>query len=132
MSILVGGFRSRINRVEIDAQKEVLLSFGLLIHPSTRNNVLALWNGMRHKSIMSPEEFKHALGKIDLYQVDFADLMGVSSRAVSLWANGPVRVPGPVQAYLRLLLSLPPEMQRVELSQLFMLGEEGEHATGPS
>lgn len=79
---------------------------------------------------MSPDEFRTALEKIDLYQVEFAHLMGVSSRAVSLWANGPVKVPGPVRAYLRLLLSIPSDQQRQELGRLFVLEETSDGRSG--
>jgi transcriptional regulator with XRE-family HTH domain len=52
---------------------------------------------------------KRVLDRLGLKQSEFAKLLDVSPRTVSLWATGEVALPGPVRAYLRLL-------QRAELS----------------
>ncbi len=48
---------------------------------------------------------KCVLDRLGLKQTEFAKLLGVSSRTVSLWATGDVALPGPVKAYLRMLQS---------------------------
>lgn len=55
------------------------------------------------------------LDKLDLSPSSFAKLVGVTPRAVSLWLSGHREVPGPVCAYVRLLLSLPPHLRRREI-----------------
>lgn len=42
---------------------------------------------------------KCVLDRLGLRQAEFAKLLGVSPRSVSLWATGEVKLPGPVQAY---------------------------------
>jgi len=56
-----------------------------------------------------------ALDKFGLSPPSFAKLVGVTPRAVSLWLSGQREVPGPVCAYVRLLLSLPPHLRRREI-----------------
>lgn len=61
---------------------------------------------------------KESLERLRISQTDFARLLEVTTRSVSLWATEQIEIPGPVRAYLRLLESLSPaEMQR-ELSRL--------------
>lgn len=55
------------------------------------------------------------IDKIGLSPTDFSKLVGVTPRAVSLWLNGQREIPGPVYAYVRLLLSLPPHLRRREI-----------------
>ncbi len=56
-----------------------------------------------------------ALDSLGLSSPDFAKLVGVTPRAVSLWLASQREVPGPVRAYARLLLSLPPHLRRAEI-----------------
>lgn len=56
-----------------------------------------------------------ALDKLSLSSPNFSKLVGVTPRAVSLWLSGQREVPGPVHAYVRLLLSLPPHLRRREI-----------------
>jgi len=56
-----------------------------------------------------------ALNSLGLSSPDFARLVGVTPRAVSLWLASQREVPGPVRAYARLLLSLPPPLRRAEI-----------------
>jgi DNA-binding transcriptional regulator YiaG len=57
---------------------------------------------------MNAAELRSILSALGLSQVDLARLILISTRAVNLWATGERVVPGPVAAYLRLILSLPP------------------------
>jgi DNA-binding transcriptional regulator YiaG len=57
---------------------------------------------------MNAAELRSILSALGLSQVDLARLILISPRAVNLWATGERVVPGPVAAYLRLILSLPP------------------------
>jgi len=45
-------------------------------------------------------------------------LLDVSPRTVSMWATGESSVPGPVEAYLRLLSSASPDVVAAELGRL--------------
>lgn len=50
------------------------------------------------------QNLKEALDRLGLKQVELARLLDVSPRTVSLWATGDAALPGPVAAYLRVLL----------------------------
>lgn len=67
---------------------------------------------------MDATEFRGALAALELTQVDLGRLVSVTPRGVNLWAMGEREVPGPVAAYLGLLLSLPRALQVQELSKL--------------
>lgn len=58
-----------------------------------------------------------ALDELGLSPSEFAKLIGVTPRAVNLWLNNQREVPGPVGAYLRLLMSLPPHLMRREIEE---------------
>ena len=55
------------------------------------------------------------LDTLGLSSADFARLVGVTPRAVSLWLGSQREIPGPVRAYARLLFSLPPSLRRAEI-----------------
>jgi transcriptional regulator with XRE-family HTH domain len=61
---------------------------------------------------------KRILDRLGLKQAEFARLLGVSARTVSLWATGEVALPGPVKAYLRLLQTAPPDTRALEIARL--------------
>jgi transcriptional regulator with XRE-family HTH domain len=61
---------------------------------------------------------KETLERLGLRQTEFARLLDVSPRTVSLWATGDTPVPGPVLAYLRVLQSLSAESLAAELDRL--------------
>lgn len=61
---------------------------------------------------------KETLANLGLKQTELARLISVSPRAVSQWANGDVKLPGPVTAYLRLLKSLSPDQRANELVRI--------------
>ncbi|MDX2290376.1 MAG: hypothetical protein NW217_16345 [Hyphomicrobiaceae bacterium] len=61
---------------------------------------------------------RDALDRLGLKQADFARLIEVSPRTVSLWATGESALPGPVAAYLRVLVLLPTERLAGELARI--------------
>lgn len=67
---------------------------------------------------MTPLEFRTLLFKLNLQQTEFSRLVSVTPRAVNLWALGHRPVPGPVQAYINLLYSLPQRLKDAELAKL--------------
>lgn len=67
---------------------------------------------------MQEQNLKHVLERLGLRQSELARLVDVSQRSVSLWATGETPLPGPVAAYLRVLLLLPAHALAVELRRL--------------
>ncbi|MDX2258709.1 MAG: hypothetical protein NW205_07285 [Hyphomicrobiaceae bacterium] len=67
---------------------------------------------------MAETGLKCSLERIGLRQADFARLIGVSARTVSLWATGEKALPGPVCAYLRLIRDMPPDALARELRRV--------------
>jgi transcriptional regulator with XRE-family HTH domain len=67
---------------------------------------------------MPAHGLKDALERLGLKQAELARLIDVSPRTVSLWATGETMLPGPVAAYLRVLLALPAEARSEELKRL--------------
>jgi transcriptional regulator with XRE-family HTH domain len=71
---------------------------------------------------MTSLELRAVLTELDLTQAEFARLLGVTSRAVALWAANERAVPGPVEGYLRLLGTLPAQLRQNELTRLKQKG----------
>jgi len=71
---------------------------------------------------MSSDEFRSVLSKLGISQADISKLLGVTSRAVSLWLSGERPVPGPVEGYLRVLQLLPTQLPQIELALLNQKG----------
>jgi hypothetical protein len=67
---------------------------------------------------MTGDDLRALLGELGVSQANFARLVGVTSRAVSLWMAGERAVPGPVEAYARLLWELPVGQRQAELARL--------------
>jgi hypothetical protein len=67
---------------------------------------------------MNTTELRSILSTLGLSQGDLARLILTSPSAVNLRATGEQVVPGPVAAYLRLILSLSPALQAKEISRL--------------
>jgi hypothetical protein len=67
---------------------------------------------------MMSSDLKSVLDGLGLSQADFARLVGVTPRAVTLWMVGERAVPGPVEAYAHLLRALTPAQRQVELARL--------------
>lgn len=51
-------------------------------------------------------ELKLQLSGLELSQVEFAKLVGVTPRAVNMWVQGEREIPGPVESYLRIFQML--------------------------
>ncbi len=67
---------------------------------------------------MSEQSLKSTLERLGLRQTEFARLIEVSPRTVSVWATGDARLPGPVAAYLRVLNMLSPSERAEEFKRL--------------
>ena len=67
---------------------------------------------------MKPDELRFTLAKLEISQADFSRLVEVTPRAISLWLSAEREIPGPVEAYIRLLSSLPPGQVQAELSRI--------------
>ncbi len=73
---------------------------------------------------MTSDELKAALAELGITQADFARLIGVTSRAITLWVAEQRSIPGPAEAYLRVLQLLPQNLRQVELNRLKRKGTE--------
>lgn len=67
---------------------------------------------------MLSDGLKAALSGVGITQTDFARLIGVTPRAVSLWMVGDRAIPGPVEAYAKLLQALTPAQRQAEFAKL--------------
>lgn len=67
---------------------------------------------------MTNDELRTSLAKMGISQAELSRLLDVTTRAVSMWMASDRVLPGPVEAYVRLLQSLPEELQAVELGRL--------------
>jgi transcriptional regulator with XRE-family HTH domain len=67
---------------------------------------------------MQSRDLREILSAIGVSQADFARLVGVTARAVSLWMAGDREIPGAVEAYARLLHALPASLRQIELGRL--------------
>lgn len=68
------------------------------------------------------DDLRAILVDLGVSQADFARLLDITPRAVSLWVAGERAIPGPANAYLRLLRLLPPNLRQVELNRLKQKG----------
>jgi helix-turn-helix protein len=73
---------------------------------------------------MTSSELKAILEELGISQADFARLIGVTPRAVTLWLAGDRAIPGPAEAYARLLRLLPLSLRQVELNRLKQKGTD--------
>src|ERR1700674_1457670 len=71
---------------------------------------------------MTSDDLRSLLMEFGLTQADFARLIGVTLRAVTLWVADERAIPGPAEAYVRLLRLLPPNLRQVELNRLKQKG----------
>ncbi|MFZ0607656.1 MAG: hypothetical protein WAM75_08275 [Xanthobacteraceae bacterium] len=67
---------------------------------------------------MIGDDLRVALSSVGVTQTEFARLIGVTPRAVSLWMVGDRAIPGPVEAYAKLLQTLTPAQRQVEIAKL--------------
>ncbi len=63
-------------------------------------------------------ELKAFFAEHGLSQSEFGRLVGVTSRAVTLWLGEERAIPGPVEAYARVFQMLPPNLRQIELNRL--------------
>jgi len=71
---------------------------------------------------MTSNDLKAILTEFELTQADFARLIGVTIRAVTLWIAEDRTIPMPVDAYVRLFRLLPQNLRQVELNRLKQRG----------
>ena len=64
------------------------------------------------------QSLKDILDRLGLKQAELARLLDVSPRTVSLWATGHAALPGPVEAYFRVLQAAGSEVLAAELRTL--------------
>jgi hypothetical protein len=84
---------------------------------------LLLVNNVR----MDCGDLKGILVDLGITQADLARLLGVTPRAVALWVAGGASgrpIPGPVDAYLRVLQILPPNLRQIEMNRLIQKGTQ--------
>jgi hypothetical protein len=67
---------------------------------------------------MAPDELRTSLANLGVSQADFGRLIDTTSRGVALWLSGARTIPGPVEAYVRLLNSLPLALRQAELARI--------------
>lgn len=68
--------------------------------------------------LQADADLRAVMGKLRLSTLELARLLGVTQRAVNMWLKADRKLPGPVKAYLRLLMSLPSDAVAVELHRL--------------
>jgi hypothetical protein len=73
---------------------------------------------MIERCVMTPDELRFALVELGITQVELARLIDVTPRAITLWLGNERGIPGSVEAYIRLLKSLPQGQRQIELSRL--------------
>src|SRR3984885_14920881 len=69
-------------------------------------------------------ELEAILAELEITQADFARLIGVTPRAITLWVAEQRSIPGPAEAYLRVLQLLPQNLRQVELNRLKQKGTD--------
>ena len=67
---------------------------------------------------MTPDDLRFALVELGITQTQLARLIGITPRAISLWLGSERGIPGSVEAYLRLMVSLPQSERQLEFSRL--------------
>jgi hypothetical protein len=73
---------------------------------------------------MTSDELQTVLAELGITQADFARLVGVTSRAITLWVAEQRSIPGPAEAYLRVLQLLPQNLRQVEFNRLKRKGTD--------
>ncbi len=67
---------------------------------------------------MTPPELLSFLQQAGLSQAEFAKLVEVTPRAVTMWLAGERAIPGPAEAYIRVFAGLPPGARAIEMRRL--------------
>jgi hypothetical protein len=73
---------------------------------------------------MTSDELQAVLAELGITQADFARLIGVTSRAITLWVADQRSIPGPAEAYLRVLQLLPQNLRQTEFNRLKRKGTD--------
>jgi hypothetical protein len=71
---------------------------------------------------MTSNDLRSLLTEFGLTQSDFARLIGVTLRAVTLWIADDRAIPMPVDAYVRVFRLLSPNLRQIELNRLKQKG----------
>jgi len=71
---------------------------------------------------MQSSDLRAALIELGITQADFARLIDITPRGVALWMADERTIPGPAEAYVRLMRLLPPNLRQVELGRLIQKG----------
>jgi hypothetical protein len=71
---------------------------------------------------MTSSDLRAILTELGITQIDFARLVGVTGRAVTLWIGDERPIPGPVIAYVRVMQLLPANLRQIELNRLKQKG----------
>src|SRR6266849_10696726 len=66
---------------------------------------------------MTAADLRTVIETLQVSQNQLAELLGVKTRAIGMWLAGERDIPGPVEAYFRLLLSLPKAICAKELER---------------
>ena len=64
--------------------------------------------------MMTPDQFTEMLNRLHLSQVQLARQIKATPRAVNYWAAGSRKIPGSVEAYLRVLDQSPKSLRDLE------------------
>jgi hypothetical protein len=71
---------------------------------------------------MISSDLRAFIGELGISQADFARMIGVTPRAVTLWMSDERAIPGPVIAYVRVVQLLPANLRQAELNRLKQKG----------
>lgn len=74
--------------------------------------------------MMTREEYRAALEKLDLAQEEVGRLLDVGPRTARRWASGEIEVPGPVEMHIRLWMERPEVLEVVRRLAAKRRGEE--------
>ena len=67
---------------------------------------------------MTGEDLRAHLAHLDIAKQEFSNVIGVTRRALDMWLSNTRAVPGPVAAYVNLLLMSPGEVTRIKMKRL--------------
>lgn len=65
---------------------------------------------------MTCAELRAALDELGITQADFARAVGITPRAVTHWVAGTRHIPGPIDAFLRVVRLMPPSARFLALN----------------
>ena len=83
-----------------------------------RNNDLELGNILIYKTGMTRDDLEEVMARLSISKPEMAGLLGVTVRGLNLWLSSDREIPGPVEAYVRLLSNVPATLVSQELARL--------------